>query len=51
MFDVLKTVGAFIWSSLRWFQPVVVQMKKELLYCLVFEWGSRKDVELRVACL
>ena len=30
---------------------MVVQMKKELLYCLVFEWDTRKDVEFRVASL
>ena len=33
---------------------MVVQIKKELLYCLVLqllEWVTRKDVEFRVACL
>ena len=34
-------VGAFTWSSLRWFQSVAVRTKKEFLCCSVFEWGTR----------
>ena len=36
-----SSVGAFTWSSLRWFQSVVVQTKKEFLCCSVLEWGVK----------
>ena len=39
------------WSSLRKLQSVMVWMKKEFLCCSVFEWGTRKGLEFRVACL
>ena len=44
-------VGVFTWSSLRWFQSVVVRTKKEFLCCSVFEWGTKNGLELSVACL
>ena len=30
---------------------MVLQTKKELLCCWVFEWGARKGLEFRVACV
>ena len=36
-----SSVGAFTWSSLRWFRSVVVRAKKEFLCCS----ESRRDQE------
>lgn len=44
-------VGAFAWSSLRWFQLAVVQMKKEFFNWLVLEWGTGTGLEFKVTCL
>ena len=48
-----SSVGAFTWSSLRWFQSVVVRTKKEKkeFLCSVFKWGTKKGFEFSVACL
>ena len=55
-----SSVGAFTWSSLRWFQLVVVWTKRkrkkkkeknEFLCCSVFEWGTKKGFEFSVAFL
>lgn len=42
---------AFTWPPLGWFQSEVVQTKKELLCCSVFELGARKGLQFRVACV
>ena len=43
-----SSVGAFTWSSLRWFQSVVVQTKKEFLCCSVFQCGTKNSLEYTV---
>lgn len=47
------SMGTFTWSSLRWFRLVVVptKKKKDFLCYSVFEWGTKKGQEFKVAHL
>ena len=44
-------MGAFTWSSLRWFQSLAVRMKKMFLRCSVFELRTGKGLEFRFSFL
>ena len=48
--DQSSSVGAYTWSSLRWFQSTEVWMQKEFFCCFVSEWGTRSGLDFRAAC-